>query len=264
MGDRADGRAMSTPQRILIALAATAAAVVAATSAGPAAAHSGATSKTFTLHETRSLGRGTHLAPSYGWPVKPFDRQHAIRAFLDDPRIGHEGGSSFHFGIDIAAPDGTAVYAVTGGVLYRSHGSLAVVADRQHTFGYWHVRADPTLREHQLVERHQLLGWTAPGWGHVHFAERVGNAYMNPLRPGALGPYTDPIAPAIDAVSVRRHGHGYSLVAHAHDTTWPPVPGAWANEPVTPALLEWRLGSTGAWHVAADFRQRMLSRDAFG
>src|SRR5262245_57312365 len=45
---------------------------------------------------------------TYGWPVKPFNRQHPVRAFLNDPRIGSNGGTSFHFGIDVSAPDGTA------------------------------------------------------------------------------------------------------------------------------------------------------------
>ena len=40
------------------------------------------------------------------------------------------------------------------------------------------------------------------------------------------------------------------------------VPGDWANEPVTPALLRWRVlrdGSPdGGWRTAADFRSRMI------
>jgi murein DD-endopeptidase MepM/ murein hydrolase activator NlpD len=46
--------------------------------------------------------------------VKPFDKQHPVRGFLNDPRI--QGQSApFHFGIDVSAPDGTAVYAVEPG-----------------------------------------------------------------------------------------------------------------------------------------------------
>ena len=191
-------------------------------------------------------------------------KQHPVRAFLDDPRIGDNGGKAFHFGIDIAAPDGTRVYAVTGGELYLSHGSLCVVAGGGHEFGYWHIRAAAGLREHQIVHRHQLLGTIAPGWGHVHFAERLGTEYVNPLRPGALGPYTDPVAPTIAGLSVRSDGHRrLDLVVYAHDTTWPTVRGAWTNEPVTPALIRWRLGTAGPWRTAADFRTKMLDRSLF-
>jgi hypothetical protein len=254
-----DGRGMSTKRLITVAAALVAAALV----AGPVHSAPGPALRTFALRETRTLGNEPSVPAAYGWPVKPFDRQHPVRAFLDDPRIGHEGGTAFHFGIDVAAPDGTPVYAVEGGVLYLSHGSLAVVSGPRHEFDYWHVRAAAGLREHELVYTHQLLGTILPGWGHVHFAERLDHVYVNPLRPGALGPYTDPIAPAVVDVTVERRRSSFRLIARAYDTTWPPVPGRWANEPVTPALLRWRLRPSGPWHVAADFRQRMLDRSLF-
>ena len=241
------------------------AAALAAAALAPGAVQSAprAASHTFDLRQTQTLGHEPSVRPTYGWPVKPFDRQHPVRAFLDDPRIGHEGGTAFHFGIDVAAPDGTPVYAVAGGILYLAHGSLAVVSGPHHEFGYWHIRAAAGLREHQVVHRHQVLGTIAPGWGHVHFAERLGDEYVNPLRPGALGPYADPVAPTVVDVIVEPRGASFRLIARAHDTTWPTVPGPWADEPVTPALLRWRLGRSGPWHVAADFRRRMLDRSLF-
>ena len=251
---------MPTTRLISVAVALVAAAVAAgSTQAAPQAA-----ARTFAVSESRTIGRLPVVAPAYGWPLKPFDKQHPVRAFLDDPRIGENGGKAFHFGIDIAAPDGTRVYAVTGGELYLSHGSLCVVAGGGHEFGYWHIRAAAGLGEHQIVHRHQLLGTIAPGWGHVHFAERLGAEYVNPLRPGALGPYTDPVAPTISGLSVRSDGHrGLDLVVYAHDTTWPTVRGAWTSEPVTPALIRWRLGTAGPWRTAADFRTKMLDRSLF-
>src|SRR5918998_5601169 len=56
-------------------------------------------------------------AAAYGWPLKPFDKQHPVRGFFGDPRIeeGPHGGESFHFGIDICAADGTPVYATISG-----------------------------------------------------------------------------------------------------------------------------------------------------
>ncbi len=200
---------------------------------------------------------------SYTWPVKPFDRQHPVRAFLDDPRIGDRGGKAFHFGIDVAVPDGTPVYAVEGGTVWRNSGeSLAVVAlDKSHTFGYWHVV--PVVKNDERVVRHQLIAYVAKGWGHVHFAERRGTAYVNPLRNGGLGPYTDRTAPTVDKVEV----YGSSLAVIAHDTPDPKVPGTWANEPVTPALLRWRIvpttGSVQAWKTAVDFRSEMLDKADF-
>jgi hypothetical protein len=195
---------------------------------------------------------------SYTWPVKPFDRQHPVRAFLDDPRIGHEGGKAFHFGIDISAPDGTAVYAVEAGTVYfDSPRAIAVLApDGTHSFGYWHIV--PTVKSHQAVKRHQLLGHIDKGWEHVHFAERRHDVYVNPLRNGGLGPYADHTAPTVKSISVM----GSDLVAVAYDTPDPRVPGEWANEPVTPALIRWRVGG-GRWTTAVDFRAAMLSRSLF-
>jgi Peptidase family M23 len=204
----------------------------------------------------------------YDWPIKPFDRQHPIRGFFNDPRIGDHGGQAFHFGVDIAAPDGTAVYAVEAGTVYFDNAeAIAVVSlDRSHEFGYWHIV--PVAKSHQLVRRHQLLGHIARGWGHVHFAEHRAGKYLNPLRPGALTPYVDRTPPSIDEVAVVELGRGsFGLIASAHDMPDPQVPGAWADEPVTPALLQWRIvrdGATGgAWKTAADFRSTMLPASEF-
>src|SRR4051794_4247082 len=110
---------MPTNRLISVAVALAASALAAA---APVQAAPHAPSRTFSVRNTHILGSLPAVAPAYGWPVKPFDRQHPVRAFLDDPRIGANGAKAFHFGIDVAAPDGTPVYAVEGGTLYLSHG----------------------------------------------------------------------------------------------------------------------------------------------
>lgn len=222
------------------------------------------------LHTTQTLAlqRVVRSESSYSWPVKPFDRQHPVRAFFNDPRIGDGGSHAFHFGIDVAAPDGTPVYAVAPGTVYFDSGrAIAVVApDRSHTFGYWHIR--PGVRSHQFVQRHQLLGWIDAGWGHVHFAETRSGHYVNPLRPGALTPYVDRRAPSIVGIEVAQvAGGAVAITTEAYDTTWPRVPGAWAGEPVTPVLIQLRLlhnGHAGPWHDVVDFRTTMLDAKTFG
>lgn len=215
-----------------------------------------------TLHVVRVSHGSTRRSWSYGWPVKPFDVQHPVRGFFNDPRIGSHGGQAFHFGIDISAPDGTAVYAVEAGKVYfDSARAIAVVAlDRSHAFGYWHIV--PVVRSHQTVTKHELLGHIDKGWGHVHFAESWRKNYVNPLRNDGLGPYTDHTAPTIDAVEL----DGGDLVASAHDMPDPRVPGEWADEPVAPALLQWRVvdaDGPGTWRTAADFRSTMLPASEF-
>src|SRR5215211_7553364 len=72
-------------------------------------------------------------AGSYGWPVRPFDRQHPVRGFFGDPRIAGEdlAHGSFHFGIDISAPDGTPVYATVSGpvVIESAHPDVVAIRD---------------------------------------------------------------------------------------------------------------------------------------
>ena len=68
-------------------------------------------------------------AAAYSWPLKPFDQQHPIRAYFDDPRLLF-GADSFHFGIDICAADGSPVYAVAPGVVHVHSDNLAITMDR--------------------------------------------------------------------------------------------------------------------------------------
>lgn len=208
---------------------------------------------------------------SYGWPVKPFDEQHAVRGFFCDPRIGDQGGKSFHFGVDVSAPDGTAVYAVEGGKVHSQGAqNIAVeVAGGARSHGYWHIV--PTVRPGQRVRKHALLGHIARTWGHVHFAERIDDQYWNPLRVGGLTPFRDYGAPVVDRIVAERASRlldpraltgVVNLIAVAHDI--PPIsaPAPWRGLPVTPALVRWRLVRDARavipWRVAADFRSTLL------
>jgi hypothetical protein len=196
-------------------------------------------------------------AAAYGWPLKPFDEQHPVRGAFGDPRYHVDAGgqlTGFHFGVDIAAPDGTPVYAVAAGVVVRRRAaSVTIGRPSGRRFGYWHIR--PVVRSGTYVRLHQLLGYVGAGWGHVHFAESVHGAYRNPLRRGALAPFADRTVPTVASVQVLaadrsvadvgRIAGTIDITADAYDT--PPLPPAppWDVARLAPAAIWWTLTDSG-------------------
>jgi hypothetical protein len=115
----------------------------------------------------------------------------------------------------------------------------------------------PAVRSGSAVAYTTVVGHVEKPWAHVHFAERVGATYVNPLRPGALQPYRDRSRPSIRALHVSRTHGAISVTLEAYDRTPLRVPAPWSELPVAPALVEWRVRHAGEperWHVAADFR----------
>ena len=211
---------------------------------------------------------------SYGWPVKPFDRQHPVRGYFNDPRV-LDASHAFHFGVDVSAPDGTAVYAVAPGTVYiedKGH-AVAVRAPSGRTFAYWHIA--PAVAHHQGVGLHQLLGHIEAPWGHVHLAESYRQRFYDPLRPGALSPFVDVGNPTVAKIMFRQgtaeldpklvYGT-VNICCIAFD--WPPiaVPKPWAHMPVTPVLIRYRIVRFGKsvvpWRIGVDLRQ-FRQPDAF-
>lgn len=228
------------------------------------------------LRTTSQLAvRQTTSRGTYGWPLKPFNRQHPIRGYFNDPRNGKHGSHSFHFGIDVSAPDGTPVYAVLSGVVHMtSDRAVAVMHAGGWSTAYWHIV--PVVHHRQHVRKHQLLGRIEASWGHVHFAELRGGEYVNPLRPGALGPYADTTAPTIADARFKARGRtlesgrvrgSVDLIVDAYDTTPVRVPAPWNDLPVTPARLQWRILKAKRvvvrWQTGIDFRYRLLPPTQF-
>ena len=230
----------------------------------------------------------------YGWPVKPFDRPHPVRGGFGDPRTVFEslpsqsavltgsGKFSFHFGVDIAAPNGTPVYPVISGIVRlveygkpREH--VEVAGEDGRWYHYWHIR--PRVRVGQRVEaRNTVLGTILAPYKHVHFAEFRGHQPVNPIASGHLTPYADTTTPEVTSISVRESDVGPAVmpslirgrvvfVAEAYDTRELRIPGVWNDMPVTPARVSWQLTSLttkrAAGGVAADFRTTTPSNGRF-
>jgi hypothetical protein len=200
----------------------------------------------------------------YGWPVKPFDQQHPVRGSFGDPRtlfhlgptpvsLYHGGGSfSFHQGVDVCAPDGTAVYPVMSGIVTAVTPEWVRVGDLAGgAFEYWHVNAAVRVGQHVTVQR-TVLGRIKHGAHHVHLTEVRHGLVVNPMQLGHLTPYSDHTRPWVASIHFRTSDEGPELMvgflrgrveilAEAYDMPTLAVPGEWNGMPVTPALLTWRI-----------------------
>ena len=224
-------------------------------------------------------------ASAYGWPVKPFDRQHPVRGFFGDPRIGlnPDGSTSrqFHFGVDVSAPNGTPVFATLSGrvSIHPEHNDVVFIDGAPGVeFSYWHII--PNVHSGDTAVAYKtVIGRVESPWAHVHFSEMRDGHYLNPLRPGAMGPYADPTRPAVTAVELERTGDAahvapdaatgtFDIIAEVSDETPLPVAAPWRNMPVMPALVRWRIvgGKRLAtnWQTAVDFRETIPAASAFG
>ena len=239
---------------------------------------------------TSPTGTQAVSGKSYGYPIKPFDREHLIRANFGDPRMQFHGpptldtllrgaGSfSFHQGVDISAPDGTAVYPVVDGtVTVVAHEWVRVTSGGGRVFEYWHIR--PLVRNGQQVTAQKtVLGHIRKPSNHVHLTEYEGGRVVNPLVPGRLTPYHDSSKPTIQAIMLRRTDSGpevlptfvrgrVEIAVNAEDSPTEPGPCGW-HGPVTPALLTWQIRNIAGravvpQHVAFDVRTSVPPNSAF-
>jgi hypothetical protein len=222
---------------------------------------------------------GTGCAGPYGWPVAPFAEQHPVRANFGDPRtrfadpqrdnalLAGNGTFSFHQGIDISAPDGSPVYAVSSGTVVRARGGRVTVdCGNGRSFQYWHVEPSARVGQHAVAGK-TLLGFVQPKREHVHLTELETGRAVNPLAAGHIAPYRDSTAPRVLGIGVRHAANGsLRFVVDAIDTPALAVPGRWHGFPVSPALVAWKLERPGhvvASGIACDVRRSVPKNDLF-
>jgi len=185
----------------------------------------------------RSCSTGCRAAGAKtGWPLKPFHRQHALRAGINERRTG-----SMHSGIDIQALDGQSVYALQSG---RAHIEGRGGVDERVQVGnfiYWHIRT--AVAEGQYVSRYSTrVGRVLYPAKHLHLSEVRGGpeAFVNPLRPGGrvLGPWKDTIGPVIGDPELFGDG---SVRVRVYDPQSFTVQTSYPTPVLAPAALAYRV-----------------------
>jgi hypothetical protein len=227
---------------------------------------------------------------AFGYPIKPFDQEHPIRANLGDPRMQFfgpptvrtlmrgTGSFSFHQGVDISAPNGTAVYPVVDGTVSAATPIWVRVTSGSRAFEYWHIKPLVHIGDHVNADQ-TVLGRILKPAGHVHLTEYENGHVVNPLLPGRLTPYHDSTRPTVRSISLRRGDAGRELfptfvrgrieiIADAYDMPTMPVQGEWHGLPTTPALLSWRIQkATGRVvvpeRIAVDYRSSVPGNSSF-
>jgi hypothetical protein len=183
-----------------------------------------------------------------GWPLKPFGRQHPLRAGLNEWRP-----ANMHIGIDIQALDGTPVYAVQSGVAGIAAVGTVDVRVLVGSYEYWHVQ--PLVHGGQYVRAHRtVIGRIVRGAGHLHLSE-VRGGYVNPLRPGGrvLEPYRDTEEPVVGAA--RRLGG--TVFVEAFDPQSVRATIKYRTPVLAPAAVAWRaLDARGRAMTALTFAYR--------
>lgn len=169
-----------------------------------------------------------------GWPIKPFHRQHAIRAGLNELR-----DANFHVAVDIEAANFQRVYALQSGHASIRYPGTADVNVDVGNFYYWHIR--PLVSNGQYVTAGKtVIGRVMYGFYHVALSEGSTSDYLNPLRPGgSLHPYRDTEPPVIGKPRIFSDGR---VIVGAFDPQSFVATGFHYETPVlAPAALAWRL-----------------------
>src|SRR5206468_1255472 len=84
------------------------------------------------------------------------------------PSMTSGGSFTFHFGVDISAPDGTAAFPVVSGkVTHVEADWIGLDAGAGRTFQYWHLDAAVAVGQ-QVQARTTKLGTIKADAGHVH------------------------------------------------------------------------------------------------
>ncbi len=156
-------------------------------------------------------------AGAYQWPLSPFNTQHPINSVLGEYR---DTGTAtcpgpcphFHDGVDVGALQGTTIYVSVDGTV-TSGGILPYYVEVQTLSGnFFYIHINPNQALVTQVQKQgtvsvfagqTILGTINFSPPHLHFKETdLSGNVLNPLRAGALTPYSDTTPPQVLSVQL--------------------------------------------------------------
>ena len=157
---------------------------------------------------TPEQGQVIDFTPTDGfiWPIPGYTR---ISSYFGKRNRPTSGASTYHKGIDIPAPPGTNLIAVTNGKITFTKflgggGYTITLSTGNMKISYCHVNPNYIVKVGDIIEQGQIIGQVGPKnvYGvkgnpykdsqgrptngattgpHLHFGIRVNNKYANPL-----------------------------------------------------------------------------------
>ena len=169
-----------------------------------------------------------------GWPLKPFHKQHAIRAGINELRP-----ANFHVAVDIEARNSQPVYAIQSGYASVRYRGTADVNVDVGNFYYWHI--NPAVSDGQYVVAYKtVIGRVLDSFYHVALSEGSTSDYLNPLRPGgSLRPYANTEPPVIGVPHI--FSDGRVIVGAFGPQSFVQTGMPYETPVLAPSSLAWRL-----------------------
>ena len=152
------------------------------------------------------LGNKVYINNEYIWPVIGYNR---ISSYFGKRNAPTKGASTYHSGIDIAAPTGSNLVSIFDGKIiyvgFNGAGGYTIIVQKDNMkVNYCHVHNDYLPKINSIVKKGEIIGKVGPKnvydvpnnpykdsngnptngattGPHLHFSIKIDNEYINPL-----------------------------------------------------------------------------------
>ncbi len=127
----------------------------------------------------------------YAWPSPGYTRINSYFGYRTSPTAG---ASSYHSGLDIGAPEGSKLIAVTSGqITFASFlgggGYTITLSSGNMKFTYCHVSPNYIVKVGDYVSQGQVIGYVGPKYVYGVSGNQYSDEYGNPTNGATTGPH---------------------------------------------------------------------------